>query len=1253
MKKMAICILILVPVLGAAGLGFVLFTEQGLGMCVQAAGRALPGRLSATSVRGRLADRIVLENLRYTDASIAVRADALTLAWHPVALLRGTIVVRSLAATGVVIELTETESTPDEADDDAGAAGFFSLPLSLRVDSLAIETISLLLPGESRPMLINSLSLENAAADADLIRFEQGVIDAPAYRIGAGGRIANGREAEAEFSVSYAFHPEGYQSMEGTGEIAGSTAELHCILHMQKPFAATLKGVVYDPAAEANWQAELQSDRAELAAVSPSWPAFTLSGLRAYGSGTFGEYSLQVQSEVDYAGIRAVRVQTALDGDAGGLHLTDLSLSKGSGSLAGTGRLDWREDFSWEAELRGTDVALAEIHPAWPAVAVPRITASGSGIRETYQVRAEGEAAYEGVPEVHVIASMEGDGESLRFTDVAVSRMDAVLTGRGSLGWREDFSWQAVLEGRDIDPAVFLPQWPGALAFQGRSSGTVRNGLLRAEVDLDSMEGEVRDHPLRAGGAVRIEGKDYLVDDFLLEAAGSTLKASGRYGGTMDFRLDFDSTDLAPLWPEASGRLQARAEIGGTRHHPVFALELSGAQLSLGGVSVAGLAGEGTGDLSPAGEMRGSIRAERVNMAGKELETVRLELEGVTEQHRLRVAVRGEGAEALLEMEGGYRENGWEGRIDRGDIASGLLGAWRLAEPAALRLAGEEFSLTRLCMIGAEPAPICFSGEHGPDGLWSARADIGALPLPLLLGWREELRDIQGVLTGTVAVQGEGGVVVRGSLALTGTDVSLPLALPGESRHLLQWRDNSLQATYAEETLTATVDSTLADGSDVHMAAVLTGLQSGFPLDGAQADGFLEFRLKDLKPLAALTYPNLEPSGSLEGRLSFTGPAAEPLLWGSVNLVEGKMTAPPLGIAVEGLTMSLEARGRTMAMLLTGYSGGGRVDAETTFSWPVDAERPFTVAVKGERFELIRSPELQVRVSPDLTLTFGRRQAEIKGTVAVPEALIAPTNLAGTVSPSGDVVLVDDRPDQPREEWSLYADVTVVAGDDVQVNAFGLRGKVEGRLRVTDLPAKPVTGEGTLQVREGTFAFYGRGVRIETGRLLFSGGPIDNPGIEVRAENTSGGVTTGIQVSGFLRESELSFYSSPAMEEDAIITRLLMNTSLIGASGEQDGGLLGGVTADTGLDRISATVQEIRESLGVEDIRIETGRASEDLSLVIGTWLTPSLYISYGKNLLRESGSFNTRYQLGRGFFLETETGSTQSGADFKYEIER
>ena len=206
-------------------------------------------------------------------------------------------------------------------------------------------------------------------------------------------------------------------------------------------------------------------------------------------------------------------------------------------------------------------------------------------------------------------------------------------------------------------------------------------------------------------------------------------------------------------------------------------------------------------------------------------------------------------------------------------------------------------------------------------------------------------------------------------------------------------------------------------------------------------------------------------------------------------------------------------------------------------------------------------------------------------------------------------------------------------------------------MQIVDHPEKPTIGEGDLEVKEGTFSIYGRQLNIVRGRLLYSGSPLDSPGIEVRAENTTGKITTGIEVSGFLREPDISFYSTPTMPESEIVQRLLMNSSLVGSS--DDKGFVGSVTSDTGLDTITSAVQSIKEDLKVDDVKIETGEDVDDISLVIGTWLTPRLYVSYGKNLLIESGSFRTRYLLGYGFSMETESGATDNGFDLMYEIDK
>ena len=123
------------------------------------------------------------------------------------------------------------------------------------------------------------------------------------------------------------------------------------------------------------------------------------------------------------------------------------------------------------------------------------------------------------------------------------------------------------------------------------------------------------------------------------------------------------------------------------------------------------------------------------------------------------------------------------------------------------------------------------------------------------------------------------------------------------------------------------------------------------------------------------------------------------------------------------------------------------------------------------------------------------------------------------------------------------------------------------------------------------------------------------------------------------------------MEQSAIISNLLKNTA-IGGETRQDTGFIGKAATQTGLGGIVPYLQSLKKLSMIDEIKLETGTNFDSFSLVFGSWLTPKFYVSYGKNLLKESGSFNSRYTLGNGFYFITETGSSQSGGDLKYEFE-
>ena len=142
-----------------------------------------------------------------------------------------------------------------------------------------------------------------------------------------------------------------------------------------------------------------------------------------------------------------------------------------------------------------------------------------------------------------------------------------------------------------------------------------------------------------------------------------------------------------------------------------------------------------------------------------------------------------------------------------------------------------------------------------------------------------------------------------------------------------------------------------------------------------------------------------------------------------------------------------------------------------------------------------------------------------------------------------------------------------------------------------------------------------------------------------------------MRVDGFLQRPEITFFSTPAMEQSAILRHLLQTTAFAGEH-RTELGMLGTTAQKAGFGPIVPFLQSLKTLSMVDEIKLETGENNEDRTLVFGSWLTPDLYVSYGKDLIKESGLFTTRFNLGKGFSLATETGAGQSGGDIKYEFE-
>ena len=235
------------------------------------------------------------------------------------------------------------------------------------------------------------------------------------------------------------------------------------------------------------------------------------------------------------------------------------------------------------------------------------------------------------------------------------------------------------------------------------------------------------------------------------------------------------------------------------------------------------------------------------------------------------------------------------------------------------------------------------------------------------------------------------------------------------------------------------------------------------------------------------------------------------------------------------------------------------------------------------------------------------------------------------MSPSGDVV-VEQTAAKPgakpgakggaarAEPFPITADLRLVLGDEVSIDAFGLRGLLRGDLRVIKSPGREPVGDGQISVVDATYrlsgamgvmAAIGKPLTVEQGILVFAKTPLNNPGLVLTAQREGGDVTAGVRVLGTIKKPKLAFFSEsdPDMSQSEITSYL------------------------------------------VTGIPPKRGSADDARALAVGTYISPKLYMEYESTLGSTADKVKLRYELSNRIELQTETGSGQ-GADIFYKFE-
>ncbi len=1196
--------------------------------------------LSAESLQGTLAGPLTARQLAIRVGGTRFTAANITVDWQPSALLTGTLAFRQLVGSDVRFQLP----VPAPEEDGEPFTGF-TLPLSLDLDHVRVEDLKVL-EGEEVLYVLNSgeLSGQLEQTEVELAHLE---LQGPWGRFRAAGRFGTVPAAAIDLETHWRLTlPELPQPVAGIGRITGSFAKPQFHQQITEPAAATAEGRLDWQAQPFSWRVRLKSAGVSLNQIESGWRPLRIAG-EISADGKASAFSASGDLTLVDPAMGRWSVNTRLQADER-WELEQLQLIQADGPAEVEASGVWIPAFDNPGLIRDGQLMLQWQNLSWPPkgpqplMISPEGNLTVTGDLSAYALKGTAALRRPEEPSATLHLAATGDRDQLRAESLELAWLDGRAAGNARLQWSDGIAWSAELRGSGFDPARLVPDWPGAIGFNVAGHGSIpREGEPATQIALKNLSGTLRGQPLGGAAEAQLTGTRLALDRLNFSVGAASLGASGTIGATWDMAWQLEAPQLGII-PDLKGNIRAEGRLNGPRQAPRIRLQATGSDVAAGEIGAGTIALRA--DLDLAGKTAWDARFEVTGLEAPQappIDRVTVSAEGSASDHRIRLEALGSGIRLLQTARGGYVPGRWRGRLTDGIIRGLPPDTWRQASPAVVSVDTAGVELDRFCWRSGN-SRACASVSETTGQLELAEFPLATVsPFIAVSGIR-----LDGSINANIDADLASGHL-DAEVAAAGAGISYG---EGATDLSLAFETVRLIAQSRPEGTSAELDLVLVRGGRLH-AAVRS--PHAFPF-GTEApiDGSIELDANRLGWVSLLVPEVAEPKGQIVGSFQVSGTVANPDFQGGILLEGGDAFIVPAGIRIRPIRLQLQAGGGNQ-LLLSGEarSGPGRIELDARIQqnegrWQVSG------TVSGEDFEAVRLPQTKVFLSPQLQLDISPGRVTVTGRLHVPRADIELRELPEGVERSPDVVVVrDEEIIETRAGWETRADVTVTFGDQIKLSGFGLSGRLTGRLAISERPGQVATGTGELRILEGRYEAYGQELTISEGRLLFAETPITNPAVDLRAIRVVDDVTAGIEVTGELKQPEVRLFSEPPMEESDALAFLIVGRPLNQAS-RSEGNLLYNAALSLGFRGGNFLADQISNQFGIEEIELERDPQSETASLVLGTHLSPRLYLQYVVAFAETVNRVRIRYELGTHWTLEAESGE-QTGTDLFYTIER
>ena len=838
----------------------------------------------------------------------------------------------------------------------------------------------------------------------------------------------------------------------------------------------------------------------------------------------------------------------------------------------------------------------------------------------------------------------------LEIPDLTAAAFGGRARLRATVNWSPLELWSAAGTMRSMNIRALRPAISGRLDFNVAATGQGFGSGSALQANFADLGGNVRGQRASGHAGLALAGDDWLLRQVQLQLGATRLEADGRIGAHPDIRFSIDAADLALLHNGAHGRLRAAGHLRGDERNPLLLARVSASGLQYGGLQLQALSADINFEPQGSGRADTTIQLEQLSVGERRIEHLGFSTAGTAAEHHYSLELRAPPYHVQSEGTAQFAAGVWRAAIAEFSAGDGATMQMALGAPATLvaALNGEQLRLADFCLHDTLATLCAALARQGGNGRMNLRATN--VPLRALTAGLSTTTDFDGRVSLTAQADAVGDAPWTGSISGTLADAGLHHHLSGGRVESFNLGDGSVQATLDSTGLKASVG--LEAGEAGSIAGQLAARNDGGELRNWPLDGELRLHTHSLGFIDSYVAQVDRVSGRLDANLTLAGTLAAMGVNGELKVSGAEVDAYQINLALRELNFDARLKGTMLQLSGSTRAGAdGLARFEGQLAWR-DALPYGQLNLSGENLRVVNIPEARVQASPDVHMKFAGRRIDVTGTVTLPYArLQRPDQLTNAVRVSGDEVIVAVNRTAPKASFHVFSDLTLLLGERVTIDTLGLAGRLSGSLRTVTDDTGFNRGTGELQVEEGKYTAYGRKLDIERGKLQFKNGPLNNPVIDLRAIKKFPDITAGVNVRGTLREPRMTFFSDPAVSQAQIVSLLLAGGSLESVQNNTDPGQRGNAARNNMLLQGSALLfQQFGGKVGLDDVSVESG-LNNDTALVLGRYLSPRLYISYGISLAEAINTIKMRYTIGDHWTIKTEGGTSRS-ADLVYTLE-